>query len=89
MTMDEMMPTRFPYTVDNVNFGERYVSINYSDPTKSNGEIAHFDQVVFPADVAEDDIAEVMDQLCLLIDKVQVLRRGPSPRIVPRAVPGG
>ena len=87
--MSDMMPAQYPYVIDNVNFGERYITINYTDPAQHNGEIAHFDQLVFPAEIAEDDIGELTDQLCLLIDKVQVLRRGPAPRIVPRAAPGG
>lgn len=89
MTMNEMMPAQFPYVIDNVNFGQRFITINYSDPAKNNGEIAHYDQIVFPAEVAEDDIGEVIDQICLLIDKVQVLRRGPAARIVSREAPGG
>ena len=84
-----MMPPQFPYVIDNVNFGERFVTINYTDPAQHSREIAHFDQLVFPGELVEEDMAELTDQLCQLIDKIQVMRRGPAPRIVPRAAPGG
>ena len=86
---NEMMPAQFPYVVDNINFGERFVTINYTDPAQNSNEIAHFDQLVFPAVLVEEDVAELTDVICLLIDKVQTMRRGPALRIGPREASGG
>jgi hypothetical protein len=87
--MSDMAPVQFPYVIDNVNFGDRFVTMNYCDPVSHNNDIAHFDQLAFPAALFEEDLAEITDLLCVLIDKVQVMRRGPAPRIAARVAPGG
>lgn len=84
MTMNEMMPPQYPYVIDNINFGDRYITINYSDPAQQQAAIMHFDQLVFPAEALDDDIGELVDVICQIIEKVQVMRRGPAARIVPR-----
>jgi hypothetical protein len=78
--MDELMPPQHPYVIDNINFGDRFVTLNYTDPTHTSGEIAHFDQLVFPSELVEEDIDELTDLVCQIIDKVQVMRRNPPER---------
>lgn len=87
--MNDLMPAQFPYVIDNINFGDRFITVNYSDPASHAGDIAHFDQLVFPAAVIEEDVAELTDLVCQIIEKVQVLRRGPAARIVPKVPTAG
>jgi hypothetical protein len=82
--MSDMMPPQHPYVIDNINFGGRFLTINYTDPTQQAGEIGHFDQLVFPMEIVEDDIDELSDLVCQIIEKVQVMRRNPPERVGPR-----
>jgi len=82
--VSDLMPPEHPYVIDNINFGARYVTINYTDPTQQAGEIGHFDQLSFPMEIVEADIEELSDLVCQIIEKVQVMRRSPPERIGPR-----
>jgi hypothetical protein len=84
MNMDEMMPAQYPYVIDNINFGDRFITINYTDPAANSNDIAHFDQLVFPASLVDEDLGELTDSICEIIEKIQVMRRGPATRLVPK-----
>jgi len=66
--------------VQSIAFGSGQIEITYFEPERNDTVVQEIKTIVFPAQLAEEIVADIHDSILQLIDEVLTLRRNPPPR---------